>query len=310
MDMGEVLTLGLYLLQQLGVVLGVGAATLMLVAHLVAARDGVVEPAEATFARTIKRVLMVGLLLMVVSGVAITALHSVAGELLVIFSPAFIFKWILIGVVALPLMFAGRHPFPPLWFEGFVGGTWYALFILHVLAPLTTWVDLLLAYAGWMVVFLLGWGAVARVLHAPNPAQPVKKVVALPSPKPAALPVEKKPVTLSLPSFKPLVASVLSAIPKPKLALPPAKPVAAPTPVPAKPVAALAPVKPVAAPPPAKPALAVPTKPEPVPVKLPTKPEEKVEDPDQHPNLPAVRVMPRTPEDIPLEHRPSVVQFS
>ena len=79
MTAGDLLTLGLYLVQQLGVMLGVGAATITLIAHLVSTRDGVIEPAETRFARTIERVLMVGLLCVIVSGVASVALHRVAG---------------------------------------------------------------------------------------------------------------------------------------------------------------------------------------------------------------------------------------
>jgi len=289
--------------------LGVGAAVIMLIAHLVSTRDGVVEEAEARFARAIERVLMVGLFLIVSSGVAITALHSTTGEAHIVFAPAFIFKWLLVGVVSLPLIMGHKHPFPPLAFEGFVGGTWLALFMLHVVAPVATWFDLLLLYAIWMTVFFILWSVLARLLHARNFTA-----------------VKKLPAPVS--ALKPLVSSIFAAVPKPKSAPLPAvqstvvrAPAPAPTPkplvvaAPQKPASLPAPAKPPPAPVPTKPlghsqtggaALAVPAKP---PIKpAPQKPVEKVAEPE-YPPLPAIRVMPRTVEDIQAQDRASVVQF-
>ena len=310
---GELVTLGLYLMQQLGVMLGVGAATVTLIAHLVSTRDGVVEPTEARFARTIERLLMVGLFFIIVSGVAITAIHSLEGEAQLIFTPAYIFKWLLIGVVALPLIAGHKNPFPPILFEGFIGATWYALFILHVIAPITTWVDLALLYVAWTAGFLVLWTGLARLIHANN--------FTLALAKKSEAPAAPKPV-VATPAPKPTPKPVVTITPAPKLPTPPPAPVAPLTPklvaavAPTKPVAAAAPHKPAELPPahvllspksaepvPAKPALSVPAKP-------PTKPEEKVEDPDQYPGLPAIRVMPRTPEDVDKQLREAIVQFS
>lgn len=316
MSPGDLLPLGLYFTQQLGVMLGVGAMTVMLIAHVVALRDGVVEPAEERFARAVKQVLFFGLLLIIASGVVITAMHSMAGETQIIFQPAFIFKWMLVVVVSLAALSRVGHTFPSLWKEGFVGATWYALFILHVVAPVTSWVDLIIVYAGWVVGFLLVWGAVARVFK-PTTAVVGKKVDSAPAsvaPKPKVVqsttkplppPVIPKPV---VPAPKPAVV-VLPPPTPPKPVVPPAPPKPAPPLPPAKPVAAIAPIKP-------KPSTPVPTKPlEPkpalaVPAKPPTKPQEQVKDPDEHPNLPAIRVMPRTPEDVDRQLRATVVQFS
>ncbi|MDP4020598.1 MAG: hypothetical protein Q8P58_00945 [Candidatus Adlerbacteria bacterium] len=293
---GDLLTLGLYLVQQLGVLLGVGAAIVTLAAHLVAKKDDIITPKEARFARLIEQVRLGGLALMVVSGVAITVLHSVAGETYILFSPAYLFKWILIGVVALPLVKGSFEPFLPQVREGFFGATWGALLILHIIAPITSWTILLGLYVLWVATFLLVWEGLVYWLRPQRPDE--KKASVIKKPIFTSAPVPTQPKLLPKPalSLKPYVTSVLAALPKPP-------------PMPLKPAVAVVPSKPapVPAPAPPKPALAVPAKP---PEKPPQKPEEKVVDPDQYPGLPAIRVMPRTIEDIEKQDRASVVQFS
>src|SRR3989344_346954 len=121
MSPGELFPLGLYLVQQLGVMLGVGASSVLLVTYLVSMRDGIVEPAEARFARVVRRVLEIGLICIVLSGAAITAMHAVAGQGDVISSPAFFFKWILIAVVSIGLLLHRPKPFSSVVWEGFMG---------------------------------------------------------------------------------------------------------------------------------------------------------------------------------------------
>ena len=326
---GDLVALGLYLVQQLGVMLGVGAATITLVAHLVSSHDGVVDPTEARFARFIERVLMVGLLCIIVSGVVITAFHSLSGEAGIIFTPAYLFKWLLIAVVALPLIVGHKHPFPPVLFAGFIGATWYALFLLHVTAPNASWVDIVLLYIVWVAAFLVLWATVARLFNIKvftftkkiSLSLPAPKVVtALVAPKPVVQPIAK-PVLAP----KPIVVSVTAPAPKPvpspapivKAPLPPQKPVVvAAAPAPHKPHASPAPHKPAELPP-AHAMLPVPVQPAPqkpteavLPVKLPQKPEEKAEDSEQYSELPTIRVMPRTPEDVDKQLRATVVQFN
>ena len=295
--MGAELTLGLYLVQQLGVMLGVGSAAIMLVAYVVANRDGTVDAGEATFARTIERVLMVGLFLMISSGMGITILHLLSGQSDTIFTPAYILKWYLIVVVTLPVIIGHVNPFPTLDLEGFFGAHWFALFILHIVAPIASWIDLIIAYVLFVVVFHVFWGIIARALRARVGLPSVKQAPPAPAaPKPVAPPVVIKPPPQIAPTPKPVVASVA-----------PAKPAA-----PAHVAATVAPHKPAELPAahttPAKPA--VPSKPVlSVPAKPPLKPEE-ITDLNVNPFLPTIRVMPRTPEDVDKQLRASVVQFT
>lgn len=305
----ELLPLGLYLVQQLGVMLGVGASSVMLVTYLVAMRDGAVEASEAHFARVVKHVLEIGLVCIVFSGALITAMHWVAGEYDVISSPAFFFKWILIAVVCAALVLHKSKPFAGAVWEGCIGATWYALFILHTIAPVALWSDLLFLYAAWLAGFMLLWVSLARLITArtavaPKPiAATLKSATPAPAPAPRPVPVVQakveKPKVQQPPPPPPAVAeSTLPVIIHDGLSAPhKPEPVLVKAAVPVKPAA------PHAGPPPIKPPAS------PV-LQVPSKPDIPATDPDFSPGLPAIRVMPRTPEDITNENRASIVQFT
>jgi hypothetical protein len=151
----ELISLLLYCAQQLGVALGLGAQTIMLVAYLSSIHDGVIDATEERLLRATRNTLWVSLALMVISGVAITALHFLGGQGVTVLTPAYLFKTILIVLVI--VLTALLHTLPETFAEGLLGGTWYALFLVHILAPVTTWVNLLTLWAVWMVGFNLIW---------------------------------------------------------------------------------------------------------------------------------------------------------
>jgi hypothetical protein len=183
----------LWCAQQLGVTLGVGAETTMLAAYLISMQDGVVDEKETQYARAIKRVMSVALMLIVISGVGIAAL-GMLGESS-IFTLAFFFKWLLI---ILALVCTGlRKKFPTASIvEGAIGGTWYALFLVHILNPATSLFNLIMLYAVWLVGFIICWEALVLLRRdkKTKPAAPkspvsapiVKKIE--PSPKAASAP--------------------------------------------------------------------------------------------------------------------------
>jgi len=49
------------------------------------------------------------------------------------------------------------HTLPETVAEGLLGGTWYALFVVHILAPVTSWGNLVTLLAVWLVGFNLIW---------------------------------------------------------------------------------------------------------------------------------------------------------
>lgn len=290
----DILVLVLYCAQQLGVTLGVGAQTIMLVAYLSAMRDGVVDKQEAQFARAVRRVLNTGLLLIILSGVGITALHLMAGEAATILSAAYLFKWVLVFGV---LIFTLLKSLPQNIMQGLAAGSWYALFIVHILAPVATWLNLLTLYGVWMVGFFLCWMALtyatkgkpsstAALATVAKPTQPAR--VFIPPPlKPAPPPVAPAP-----PAGQAKLAPPPTLAPKPVTVPPPLKPVSPPPPPP----------KPAAVPPANLPVLPqqhiLQTLPQPEVATLAgqAKVENKIKE-EQNPWLPAIQIMPKTQGD-------------
>lgn len=330
MSPGELVPLALYFAQQFGIMLGVGASTLFLIAYLVAMRDGVVESIEAQFARVLHYVLEVGLICIVLSGAVITAMHAMAGQYEVISTPAYFFKWLLIAFVSLGVVVRRATPFAPLLWEGIIGATWYALFILHITAPITFWSDLLFLYTVWIVGFMLLWIILAKLITAHKVSTPTLVSAAVPSisssiPKPVPVPkpipsAPKEPLKVQQPTPPP------PPMPKPEPKLPVSVPsippvsglpvvthagLAAPHAASPVPIKTTVPVKP---PPPA--AGTAPIKPKELVVAqnistpVPLKPEALIKNTDDSDEIPHIYVMPRTPEDAQRHLRSAELQFT
>jgi len=289
----DLANLALYCAQQLGVALGLGAQSILLVAYLQAMRDGVIDPKEAQFSRAVRSVLNVSLLLIIVSGLGIGALEIVEGSSTIL-EPAYLFKWALVIFILLLNVFSDA--IPPNLLEGLRGGSWFALFIIHILAPVTSWMNLLTLYALWMVGFNLAWMALLPLTHerkkmmsvAAKPeaklAPPAKKIESPKAPppptKPAPAPVPAVPKPIAaLPIVQPLEIDKPAHFIPPKVQTPPPPPLK-PTPPPA----------PARAPTPAP----APTQP-PLKSALETIPVAKQ---PQDPWLPAIKVMPKSPQDV------------
>lgn len=282
----DVLILVLYSVQQLGVVLGVGAQAIILVTYLVATRDRVIEVKEEQFANAVHKVLSFGLFLIVVSGVAITAIHYLAGEMAVVYSPAYLFKWILIGILVGAEVIRRKKAFPHFFWEGVVGANWFALFIIHILAPIALWIDLVVLYAIWSTGFVLFftaavYGTRAKPMAGKTPPAKVEKKIETIGKVTELPPMAELKKVLNVPP------AMSQMVPPPKSAPAAPPPIAHTTPP-------LVPLKPKNM----APALPVPQKPM-------TLPQEKSApanlpgaiDPHEIPGLPAIRVMPRTPEE-------------
>lgn len=221
--LAELFGLGLYLLQQAGILLGVGAEMVLLISYLLHIQARGSGPARFVVpARFVERL---GLGFIVLSGLGVVLYHVLRWDVAILMAPAFIAKWLLIGVVLLGYKVeqqaeANAYAWRSV-VHGFIGGTWLALFLLHTLAPDTTIVALLLGYGAWMTFFAVIWGGFVTAL-SPNamttvfaaiPSRP-KLAIATPAPIPAALstpiPVPKSPV---------IVASTMQ-IALPKISLP------------------------------------------------------------------------------------------
>jgi len=259
----ELLDLVLYCVQQLGVMLSVGSATIVLIAYIMAMRDGKIVESEAHFSRIVHRALGFGILLMVLSGIAITSLHGMTGQIAIVFAPVFLFKWLLIiGLIVVYLTQKGK-PFSHFAVEGLLGATWYVLFLVHILAPITSWINLLMLYVLFVAGFEIVWLGIVMATRgklklAPKPI--VQKVVP--------------------PKITPVPAPVVHIT---KIVKPMQQPVA-----PAK----VAEPKPIAPPPLSKPPIVV----VPIAAKIPDPPQVIESDPHHSLWLPAIHIMPKSQE--------------
>lgn len=315
----ELVGLAAYLAQQLGIMLAVGAESIILVGYLVAMRDGTLSVGEDKFARAVKRVLWVGLFIIITSGIAATLLHILLGQEAIILSPAFLFKWVLLALLSTLLLFGGKTSYPQYLTLGLSGGTWYALFVLHIMAPMTEWASLGTLYALWLSGFMFVWTALVFALRPQVHTVVATTKPPAPTPHPMPpVPIIKKTAPIAAPPPTPKLTPLVTFTPIPHKPLAPGP---KPAPIPSLPKEVLLTVpKPLLhaaalsseLPPAAAPAPHKPATPAASVMSVPTKPhiEEKIKDPDEAPDLPAIRVMPRKPEDIATSNRASIVEFT
>lgn len=300
---GELLSLVVSLTQEICIVVGVGALTTTLVGHLLSLHAHHSETIHG-YVRAARQLRALMLALIIISGGAAILIHFQAGTYAVLVAPAFLFKWLLIALLAIfyftELKVEGVARDAT---EGFEGANWYALFIVHTLAPVVSWAFLLSLYAGWLATFAVIWtafvwlmrhqstlkpaAASASVAPAPAPVAPPAPAPLAPPPARPAPPAQKKIEIHPNHSMLPMVAELDLPAPHP-----------APAPVP-KPAPAPAPV-------PAAPAPVPPTKVE--IVAEPSAPAVMMSNLEES-GLPALHVMPKRPEDIESSKRGPVVKM-
>lgn len=331
---GDLISLVVSLAQEVSIVVGVGALTVTLVGHLLSLHADKNETVFA-YVRAARSIRALALMVIIISGGAAVLVHFQTGTLGVLLAPAFLFKWLVIALltafyfVELTVEGYGRDAV-----EGFEGANWYALLLVHAMAPVVGWLLLLSIYFGWLATFAGIWiGFVwlmrrhstlpaAKPALAPNPfptpapkpvppvtpkppvvPPPAAKAAPAPVPPPALAPQKPIPVPISgveihpNHSLLPMIAEL--DLPAPLSRVPaPASRVPAPKAVPAVPAPTPAPV--AVAPKPAAPVAIVPESQKPA-VAMPNLEES---------GLPALHVMPKRPEDIESSKRGPVVKMS
>lgn len=183
--------LALYCMQQLGVTLGVGAETVLLVAYLQSVRDGVVDEKEQSFARAVRHVKDMGLFLMILSGAAIVTTQFLTGQLTDFLSVIVWFKWSLIGIVLFMTFAVRGYSLAAGLLQGLSAGTWYALFAVHILAPTASWLQLGTFYALWLVGFCLCWSMLVFALRGKPGAASIRAYSAPAKPAQRPAPVNQ-----------------------------------------------------------------------------------------------------------------------
>lgn len=253
---GEFLYFGIYVLQQLGIMLGVGAQTVLLCVHLAALHHAEKENPHASYLHAARFALGIGLVFIVLSGLAAVGIHGFSGQADILFAPAFLFKWLLIILLVGAFFAQSAFNWWGNWYYAFTGGTWYALFLVHSLGPVTSWLTLWILYILWLIFFGIVWAAFIGVMGW--------KLVPIGAPAPAPVVARELPKPIPPPVLPPQAAP--KPVPPPPPIIVPPKPVIPPPPPPPKPV-------PPPPPPPAPPA------PQPVPKPVPPPPLPKAAPP-------------------------------
>lgn len=316
---GELVSLLVSLAQEIGVVAGVGALTITLVGHLLSLHAHKNETVFG-YVRAARQIRALALAVIIISGGAAILVHFQSGTPEVLAAPAFLFKWLLIALLTafyfVELNVAGIKRDAV---EGFEGANWYALFIVHTMAPVAGWGLLLGIYFGWLATFAVIWAgfvwimrghpmpklglklkpAVSSPKSVPPPAPVAPKPAPVPAPAPLAPTVVPPPVSMPAPAAQKAIEvhpnhSMLPMIAELDLPAPaPAAPAAAPAPAPVMPAP-----KPV--PPPAEEPVVV--------VQEPSKPSVQMPNLEES-GLPALHVMPKRPEDIGSSKRGPVIKM-
>ncbi len=318
---GELLSLMVSLSQQIAIVAGVGALTITLIGHLLSLHAHQNEMVHG-YVRAARSIRALALMVIIVSGGAAVLVHFQQGTPGVLLAPAFLFKWLLI--VLLTAFYFVELKVEGLWrdaVEGFEGANWYALFIVHSIAPAVGWTFLFGIYLGWVATFAVIWagfvwlmrlqttikpaGAQKAVVPAPKPS-PVPPVPPKPAPAPVAPPPQKPapaPTPVVPPAPKALTTPAVAPVPLPRVEIHPNHsmlPMIAeldlPAPKPMPPQAAA----PVVAPKPMAKVEIVPESSKPA-IRMPNLEES---------GLAALHVMPKRPEDIESSKRGPVVKMS
>ncbi|MBP7770305.1 MAG: hypothetical protein KA066_00085 [Candidatus Pacebacteria bacterium] len=316
---GELLSLVVSLSQQIAIVAGVGAVTMTLVGHLLSLHAHQNEMVHG-YMRAARSIRALALMVIIVSGGAAVLVHFQQGTSEVLLAPAYLFKWLLIVLltafyfVELKVEGVARDAV-----EGFEGANWYALFIVHSIAPVVTWMFLLSLYFGWLATFAVIWAGFVWLMRrqttispagvqkpnasAPKPA-PVPPLPAKPAPVPPPVPVRAvpPPAPKPMPAPAPIVQKPIEIHPNhsmlpmiAELDLPAPSKVEVPASKPVQPAPApVAPPKPVA-------------KVEIVPES--SKPPVAMSNLEES-GLAALHVMPKRPEDIESSKRGPVVKMS
>ena len=187
MFFADVLQLCLYLAQQFGVLVAVGAQTIILVAHLHELHTPKLHEHEEELVRSARMVRLWALGVIVVSGIIITIEHAFLSSLATALQPVFLFKWLLlVAVMALHVIY---NISPAHWkwgVEGILGAVWYTVLIIHIAAPATSWTALLVLFAVWAVAFVALWIGVSALMHGVSPHTTAIKIllpkIAIPKP--------------------------------------------------------------------------------------------------------------------------------
>lgn len=136
-----------------GTALGVGGVTFAEIFYLKALRDGVVDPMESDFLRTIYTVMRVGLILAVFSGFGFLILYRAVGATELLYSPVLWAKLTIIGLLVANAIAIHARAIPMSIGAAVSLVSWYAALSLGVFRGLEyPYIAIMLIYAAVVVL--------------------------------------------------------------------------------------------------------------------------------------------------------------
>ena len=142
----------------IGTVLGVGGATFAEIFYLKAKKDGVIEPLEIDYLRTIYFILRIGLFILVITGFGFLLFYRLIGAGEVLLNPKL---WAKLGIVVILVFnaFLIQTKKIPMWLGASVSLTsWYGAMILGA------WRTLDASFASIIIVYIIAVFIMAGIL--------------------------------------------------------------------------------------------------------------------------------------------------
>ncbi len=142
-----------------GTILGVGGATFAEIFYLKALRDGEIDPTENSFLKVTYRVLRIGLVILIISGIGIFILGRLTGHESSFYDPRFLAKMTMfVAIVINPILFQTK--LLKSWLATPISlVSWYGAFILGM------WRSLDSSYVTIMIVYISAIAVTAIVLE-------------------------------------------------------------------------------------------------------------------------------------------------
>lgn len=187
-----------YCLQQLGVALGVGAATVEMVYKATFGSRDALTHAEQKLYGTATGVMRGGLFLVLISGLAITTAHLAVGEYDILLSPVFLAKWLFLGLIITAEALGGFALLARI-FAAVTGATWYSFFLIHTLGFNFSWILIGEIYGIFLILFVLGFYILVQKtnrVRSQRIGQPLP--ASAPLPKLHVVPLKAPPIVFDL----------------------------------------------------------------------------------------------------------------
>lgn len=149
----------------LGAVLGTGGATFAEIFSIKALRDGVVEPIEADYLKTVYVIIRIGLILTILSGFGFLFLYRVGGHSEFIYNVKLWAKLTVIIILTLNAILLQAHKMP-FWLGGPISFvSWYTALFLGIFRKIDAgYFTIMLWYVVALIVCIVAFRSIRKAL--------------------------------------------------------------------------------------------------------------------------------------------------